>query len=171
MADTSIPVTGSVGGQGSGADGVSLNIPKKSAHDVYLINVMSCLGTHRQVMSQVQSGTDPVVVSSTRECVACIVDSRIRHDLMEAYELGLKKIYNLQGVDLQTKGNLIIRLSQNVIGEVYDFCDQFVGLVRLNVIAPVFAPPPEKEDVKDGDSVQDMSDEELAEAGIPDGDE
>jgi hypothetical protein len=147
-------------GVGGGGD-ISINMPRRNSNDMYLVTMMSILQTHKQVFSQLQTGTDPVAVSTTRECIIAILDSVVKHELLDAFEAALREVEGLK-VDVNTKGYLITRICQAAVSEVYDHLDEYVGLSRLNVTVPLHIPPPENATIDDGDaeSYQDPDDQE-----------
>jgi|GEM_PF-4008254 len=137
----------------SGEGDVAINVPRKNANDLYLSNIMACLGTHRQVFSEIDNVTDPKIISSTRECIIAILDDVIRKDLLNAFETALSEVYSVKGLDNNQKGHLVVRVCQNAVGEVYSFLDEYIGLSRINITVPVYVAPPEQQEGKeDGDS-------------------
>lgn len=143
---------------------VALNIPRKTANDLYLTNIMACLATHRQVFAEIADVTDPKIVASTRECIIAILDDVIRKDLLSAFEAALYEVYNAKGLDNIQKGHYIIRVCQNAVGEVYSFLDEYIGLSRINITVPVYTAPKKKGEPgekEDGDSDPYSTDEDV----------
>jgi hypothetical protein len=153
-------------GAGTGTGDLSINMPKRSSDETYLITIMSCLGTHRQVFSQLTTGTDPIAISTTRECIIAVLDTKVKHELLDAFEAALREVESLK-VDVNTKGYLITRICQSAVSEVYDYLDEYTGLSRLNVVIPIHIPPPEDTGKEDGDTepYQDPDEPDQAEDG------
>lgn len=130
-------------------DEISLNLPRKNADTIYTYRLAGALQTHNMVFAGMQDSTDPYLVSSTREAIICILDSRVKRELLDAFERALEAVDGLTGDRAGDKGRYIVRVCQLAVSEVYDYMDEFIGVQKTTTIARVYTPPSIKQD---GDS-------------------
>lgn len=133
------------GGLSAGAaDEISLNMPRKSANDIYFMGAQNTLSKWNQIIFTLSGTTDPRVVPYARACIGMIVDDNIKNAMYSALRDALAYI---DSTDLtpQEKGNLVIEACQSAVSEVYSYLDEFVGLVKTNAMAPIATVPDERE--------------------------
>ena len=141
MVDNQDSITKTTGGGGD----IGIGVAKRGISDMYTINLMSALSSHKQYCSQLQTGTDPALIAITRSCINAIADDKIRGNLSDAFDNALDAIYRMKGADPAQKGHLIVKVCTSVVGECYSFADQFLGLTKINCLVPLHTDPP-KED-------------------------
>jgi hypothetical protein len=134
--DNKMPTAGSVGG----GDEVSLNMPRKSVHDVYLIHAMNTLSKFNQIIFTLSGPTDPRVVPYTRTCIGLIIDDNIKNSMKKALREALTYIKNTN-LDVTEQGLLQMEACQSAIDEVYSYFDEFIGLSKTNAVVPVASDP------------------------------
>jgi hypothetical protein len=142
MADGQDSISKSTGG---GAD-LALGIAKRGIAEVYSINLMSALSTHKQYCANLQSGNDPALIAVTRSCIAAIADDKVRANLFDAFDAALDAIYRLQGADQARKGHLVVKVCTAAVGECYSWADQFLGLTKINCLVPLHIDPPKEDE-------------------------
>lgn len=145
---------------------ISLGIPKRGTSDAYLIHMMNTLSAHRNLFANLQNITDVRIIPLTRTCIVSVLDDQVRRDLLKAYEHAIEYIQNSSGIDATEKGALVIQASQAVVGEVYSYLDEFIGLSKVNAILPVAEDPPEDDGPRFIKSTRRVSD---GDDGIPAG--
>jgi hypothetical protein len=142
MVDTSIDTGAATAG--GGGDEVSLSMPRKSAHDIYLIDATNTLSKFNQIVFSLTGVTDPRVVPYTRQCINIVLDDTIRNNLRVALKEALEYI-NDCNLDPAMKGDLQIEVCQMAIGEVRSYLDEFIGLAKTNAVVPVASDPTDAE--------------------------
>lgn len=138
MSETQVPST-------AGGDEINLNMPKKSAHDVYLLHAMNKLGKFDQILFTMSSQTDPRIVPYARQCIGLVLDDKIKRALMGALNEGLEYIRSTTDVDMSDKGSMQIQICQAAVSEVYSYLDEFIGLSKTNAVVPLASTPTPEE--------------------------
>ena len=133
-------IAAGAGGSGGGDGEINLSMPRKSAHDVYLIHAFNTLSKFNQIVFTLSSTTDPRVVPYARQCINVIVDDNIRKEMRKALNEALKYLESAD-LDLPTKGALQIEACQNAVGEVTSYLDEFIGLAKTNAVVPIASDP------------------------------
>jgi len=144
--DTSVDSgAGSAGSAASGAgDEISLSMPRKSAHDVYLIHAFNTLSKFNQIVFSLSGTTDPRVVPYTRQCINLVLDDGIKAKMHKALRDALNYIKS-SDLDPQEQGSLQIEACQMAAGEVNTYLDEFIGLAKTNALVPVASDPTDAE--------------------------
>lgn len=145
--DSSIDSGAHSGGSGGGGDGeISLSMPRRSAHDTYLIDATMTLQKFNQIIFSMNGPTDPRVVPYTRQCINLVLDDNIRKAMKIALREALEYIDSLdEDVDMATRGSLQIESCQEALGEVRSYLDEFIGLAKRNAMVPISSDPTEAE--------------------------
>lgn len=141
MATPSSTETSSAGAGGASGDEISLNVPRKGANEIYFVHIASSLSAHRNVMATLQGYTDARVIPITRECIAGILDDKVRTDLFRALAYALEYVATRTDLDPAGKGALTIEVCQHAIAQVYSFLDEFIGLAKTNALIPMCSEP------------------------------
>jgi hypothetical protein len=147
MQDSSIDSRSIAAGspQGGGGEGeVSLNMPRKSAHDMWLMKCLNTLNKFDQIIFTLSGSTDPRVVPYARNCINCVLDDSISDALHAALNAALDYI-NKSDLDPQDKGSLQIEACQMAVGQVNKHMDEVIGLIKTNAIVPISSDPSEAE--------------------------
>lgn len=129
-----------------GGEEISLNMPRKSSHDVYLILVSNTLSAYKAIIFTLAGVTDPRVVPATRQCILQIIDDDIRGKLLKALARGLEYVESREELDPGQKGALQIEICQNAVAQVYSYLDEFIGLSKVNALVPVSSTPTKEEE-------------------------
>jgi hypothetical protein len=155
-----------------GADEVSLNLPKKSSHEAYVFLISNALNGYKQVIFNMTSVTDPVLVPATRQCIIQILDDDIRKKLLKALARGVDYVETRTDLDPAQQGVLLMEVCQNAVAQVYSYLDEFIGLSKVNALVSVSSVPTKEEEEaarqildSEGDLPDDMPDVEGAQAG------
>lgn len=155
-----------------GTDEVSLNLPKKSAHESYTFLISNALNGYKQVIFNMTSVTDPVLVPATRQCIIQILDDDVRKKLLKALARGVDYVESRTDLDPAQQGILLIEICQNAVAQVYSYLDEFIGLSKVNALVSVSSVPTKEEEEaarqildSEGDLPEEMPDSEGAEAG------
>jgi hypothetical protein len=155
-----------------GADEVSLNLPKKSAHESYTFLISNTLNGYKQVIFNMTSVQDPRIVPATRQCIIQILDDDIRKKLLKALARGVDYVDSRTDLDPAQKGVLLLEICQNAVAQVYSYLDEYIGLSKVNALVSVSSIPTKEEEVaareildSEKDFPDDMPDSEGAEAG------
>ena len=108
-------------------------IPPKSAPEAWLNNIF--IGQQRidMIVQTLQGHTDPRVYYMARSLIIKIPDDKIRENLLRALDAEIDKINHLP-ISSEEKGHLTIITSQNAVGQVTAYADEFVGIARTLVI-------------------------------------
>lgn len=160
-SSTETSSAGATSGDASG-DEISLNVARKGTNEIYFVHIASSLSAHRNVMATLQGYTDARVVPITRECIAGILDDKVRTDLFRALEYALEYVATRTDLDPAGKGALTIEVCQHAIAQVYSFLDEFIGLAKTNALVPMCSEPNIKDReaalriIKDSDDMPDL---------------
>lgn len=141
--DTSIDSGAHQGGAGDSE--ISLSMPRKSAHDTYLIDATMTLQKFNQIIFSLNGTTDPRVVPYTRQCINLVLDDVIRKNLTKALTESLDYIDGCSDMTMDQKGSLQIEACQMALGEVRSYLDEFIGLAKKNAMVPIASDPTEAE--------------------------
>lgn len=131
---------------GGGGEEISLNMPRKSSHDVYLILVSNTLSAYKQIIFTLSGVTDPRVIPATRQCILQIIDDDIRSKLLRALARGIDYVESRTDLDPAQKGSLTIEICQNAVAQVYSYLDEFIGLSKVNAIVSMTSVPTKEEE-------------------------
>jgi len=129
-----------------GVDEISINLPKKSAHEIYLFIVSNALNSYKQIIFTMSGVTDPRIIPATRQCIIQIIDDDIRNKLLAALTRGIEYVESRTDLDPGQKGNLMIEVCQNAVAQVYSYLDEFIGLAKVNAVVPVSSVPTKEEE-------------------------
>jgi hypothetical protein len=129
-----------------GADEVSLNLPKKSAHEAYTFLISNALNGYKQVIFNMTSVTDPVLVPATRQCIIQILDDDIRKKLLKALAHALDYVDSRNDLDQPQQAVLRMEVCQNAVAQVYSYLDEFIGLSKVNALVSVSSVPTKEEE-------------------------
>ena len=108
-------------------------IPPKSAPEAWLNNVFIGQQRFDQIIQTLQGHTDPRPYYFARNLIVKIPEDKIRKDLLVALDAEVDKINKLP-ISSEEKGHLIILTSQNAVGQLTSYADEFVGIARTLVI-------------------------------------
>jgi hypothetical protein len=119
-------------------------MPRRTAHDVYLVHVQNTLAKWNQIIFTLSGSTDPRVVPYARTCIGVIVDDNIKDAMFDAL---IDALDYIDSTDLnpQVKGNLVIESCQAAVSQVYSYLDEYIGLSKTNAMAPISSIPDERE--------------------------
>jgi hypothetical protein len=163
MAKESSIDKGATSSSGSGGgEEISLNMPRKSSHDVYLILVSNTLSAYKQIIFTLAGTTDPRVIPATRQCILQIIDDDIRSKLLKALAKGIDYVQTRDDLNPGDKGALTIEICQNAVAQVYSYLDEYIGLSKVNALVSVSSIPTKEEEEAAQeilDSEKDMPDE------------
>jgi hypothetical protein len=127
--------------QGPGGEEIALNMPRRSAHDIYLIKAYNTLAKFDGILFSMQSYTDVRIVPYTRQCITIVLDDAIQDKLFKALNHALDYIKTARGIDATMKGDLQIEVCQKVIGQINLYLDEFIGLSKTNALIPLSSVP------------------------------
>ena len=108
-------------------------IPPKSAPEAWLNNIF--IGQQRldQIIQTLQGHTDPRYYYMARNLIIKIPDETIQVKLLSTLDDEIEKI-NKMDISSEEKGHRVILTSQNAVGQVTLYADEFVGIARTLVI-------------------------------------
>jgi hypothetical protein len=108
-------------------------IPPKSAPEAWLNNIF--IGQQRldMIIQTLQGHTDPRYYYLARNLIIKIPHDDIRENLLRALDAEVDRINNLP-ISSEEKGHLVIITSQNAVGQVTSYADEYVGIARTLVI-------------------------------------
>ena len=108
-------------------------IPPKSAPEAWLNNFF--IGQQRmdQTIQNLEGHTDPKPYYMARQILIKIPHGDIRLKLLKALDETVEKINKLP-ISSEEKGNMIIITSQNIVGEMSSYADEYVGIAHTLVI-------------------------------------
>lgn len=143
MSDTfgeagSVTPGGVVGGLG---EEIALSMPRKSAHDMYLMKAYNTLMKFDGILFSMASYTDPRVVPYTRQCITIVLDDVIRDKMFAALAAGLDYVKTSKDLDPASKGDKQIEVCQRAIAQVNSYLDEFIGLAKTNALVPLASVP------------------------------
>ncbi len=126
---------GSEAGQQAGS--VALNIPKRSGHEFYLGQIMGTIRVFTNIIANMQNISDARIIPAARQCIITISDDKIRYMMLGTFRAALVDIEKDKTLSIEKKSSQIIEVCQIVIGEVYSYADEFLGISKVNVVAPL----------------------------------
>lgn len=126
-------------------DEISLNLPRKSAHDTYLMGMQIRLQKFDQIIFTMPGPTDMRIVPYTRNCIAGILDDGIKEAMFKALRDALQYVKSIEGISVDEKGWLQIEVCQAAISQVHSYLDEYVGLSRTNALIPISSTPTQEE--------------------------
>ena len=151
MADMSTPSsTGGVNPPNMSEE-LSLNIPRRSAKDLYLFRVLNSVDLFHRYLASADFSKPLRLKTYVRNCVSMIADDELRDTILDNFEDACAYVMSYTGIDATDRTDLLLEVATAVVGDVISYCDEFCGVSRSNVLVPlVDLPDPRiQEAVKD----------------------
>ena len=117
-------------------DELKTGIPMKSAPEAWLINILNGMMRGDLIVAGLQGYTDPRMYLHARGQIVKIPDSGIRLRLLKQLDDEIARIES-STLTNEEKGLHKIIASQNALGGVMDYFDEFVGIVRTLTIKKI----------------------------------
>ena len=125
-------------GSSDGQGGITLNIPKRSGSEYYVGQIMGTIRVFTNIIATMQNITDSRIVPAARQCIITISDDKIRYAMLTKFRDALAAIEkDSQHASVEQKAAVIMEVCQVIVGEVYSFADEFLGISKINVVAPL----------------------------------
>lgn len=128
----------------AGGDEISLTVPRRSPHDMYLAHTLNTHGRFSQIIFTMTGLTDPRIVPYARQCIIQIADDNVRSKLLASLAYGVEWVKTCEDKDPTEKGELIIEVCQNALAQAYSYLDEHIGLSKVNALVPLGTVPNEK---------------------------
>jgi len=122
-----------------GGEGTKLmRLPKKSIQSEYLVSVLLAIRDFDTIIKNLPSADDPRPRLMARQIVNRILDDEIRYKLIDAFDNKIKEISNdKQYTNVGMKSIRIVEVSQDTVGEVNSYLDEFFALHKGQAIGDV----------------------------------
>jgi hypothetical protein len=134
MTESAIDSAGELGS--GGEQSKQFRLPSKNINREYLISCLLALRDFDAIIKNMQRLDDPRFRIMARQIVNRILDDDIRYSLLTAFDLKLKEIADSNAIaDVQSAN--IITASQDIVGEVNSYLDNFFALHKGQVIGDV----------------------------------
>ena len=124
-------------------DEISLNIPRKTGKDLYLMQVLRQIERFNMYVSSLDYSKPLRLRIITRSCIMMISDDTKRRSLLRAYTDAVDYTNCYSGLDNVDMIDRQLDIAVNAVGEVISWCDEFLGVSRQNVLVPLVAEPSE----------------------------
>ena len=134
MDGLGVDVTGELAG-GSG-EGKQIRLPKKNMQSEYLLSCLLAIRDMDGVCRNIQRLDDPRPPITARQIINRILDDEIRYKLLDALDKKIEEINNSKDNE-KIKSAAIVRASQDAIGEVNSYLDEFFALHKGQLIGDV----------------------------------
>ena len=134
MAEPGLDSAGELSG-GSG-EGKQIRLPRKSMQSEYLLSCLLAIRDMDAVCRNMQRLDDPRPPITARQIINRILDDEIRYKLLDALDAKIDEI-NASKDSEKIKSAAIIRASQDAIGEVNSYFDEFFALHKGQLIGDV----------------------------------
>jgi len=121
---------------GGGEAGSLMRLPKKSIQSEYLMTVLLDKRTFTSSLKDLQRIDDPRPQILARQVINGILDDDIRYAILDAFDKKLKEIADSQE-NADTKAMNAIKTSQDCVGEVNSYLDEFFALHKGQEIGDV----------------------------------
>ena len=117
-------------------DSKQLRLPNKSINSEYLYSILLAIRDMDGIIKSLQRSDDIRPKLMARQIINRILDDEIKYSLLDKFNLGLEQIENGEGDDY-VKGARVIAFSQDAVGEVNSYLDEYFGLHKGQVIGDV----------------------------------
>jgi hypothetical protein len=134
MTDDALAQTAPDGG---GGESRLLRLPKKSIQSEYLISSLLVVRTLDSVLADLKRLDDPRPRIIARQVINRILDDDIRYALLDKFDEKIQKINSGSGTTADEKAISIISCSQDFVGEVNSYFDEFFALHKGQEIGDV----------------------------------
>jgi hypothetical protein len=120
-----------------GGEGTKLmRLPKKSIQSEYLVSVLLSIRDFDSIIKNLASTDDPRPRLMARQIVNRILDDEIRYKLIDAFDTKVKMI-NSDSQNINLRAIRIVEASQDAVGEVNSYLDEFFALHKGQAIGDV----------------------------------
>jgi hypothetical protein len=113
-----------------------LDRPIKSGPEAYLASVLFSIGEIDRVISNMSGPTDRRPYLLLRQLISRIPSDEIRTDLFDKLDEEMQRIKETYE-DVETQGKAVSEIIAPFTGAVIAYFDEFVGIERKQIIAPV----------------------------------
>lgn len=117
-------------------DSKQLRLPNKSINSEYLYSILLAIRDMDGIIKSLQRSDDIRPKLMARQIINRILDDEIKYSLLDKFNQGLEQIENGEGDDY-VKGARVIAFSQDAVGEVNSYLDEYFGLHKGQVIGDV----------------------------------
>lgn len=119
-----------------GSESKSIRLPRKNINQEYLTGILLEKRDLDAIIKNINTTDDPRIYLMARQIINSILDDEIRYKLIDALDEEINKING--GKESTTeKGVKIIKASQDAVGEVNSYLDEFFALHKGQVIGDV----------------------------------
>ena len=125
-------------GQSSDSSGESkqIRLPKKSIQYEYMTSILLVERSFDQVLVDLRQISDPRPRILARQIINRVLDDPIRYSILDKFAYNLDKISRGTGT-ADEKALSVISLSQDAVGEVNSYLDEFFALHKGQEIGDV----------------------------------
>ena len=134
MAEFGIDTAGELAG-GSG-EGRQIRLPKKNMQSEYLMSCLLVVRDMDNVCRNLQRLDDPRPPIVARQVINRVLDDPIRYKLIDSLDTKILEI-NGGSENERVKQATIVRASQDIVGEVNSYLDEFFALHKGQLIGDV----------------------------------
>lgn len=121
---------------GTGGEARQMRLPKKSIQSEYLMSILMVERSFDQVLVDLKRVDDPRPRVLTRQIINRVLDDEIRYRIIDAFNANIIKINEGKGTS-EEKALDIISLSQDTVGEVNSYLDEYFALHKGQEIGDV----------------------------------
>jgi hypothetical protein len=121
---------------GTGGDARQMRLPKKSIQSEYLMSILMVERSFDQVLVDLKRVDDPRPRVLARQIINRVLDDPIRYSIIDSFNANIDKINNAPGTS-EEKALNIISLSQDTVGEVNSYLDEYFALHKGQEIGDV----------------------------------
>ena len=118
------------------SDNKQIRLPNKNINSEYLMSIMFAIRDMDSIIKDIKRVDDPRPQFMARQIINRVLDDEIRYIMIDKFDAAIKKIEAGEGDDY-VKGRAVIQLSQDIVGEVNSYLDEFFGLHKGQVIGDV----------------------------------
>lgn len=113
-----------------------IRLPKKSIQQEYLMSCQLALRTFDIMLADLKRIDDPRPRILARQIINRILDDDIRYKLLDKFDEKLEAVKNAPGNEDEHAAE-VIRISQDFVGEVNAYFDEFFAIHKGQVIGEI----------------------------------
>jgi hypothetical protein len=119
-----------------------IRLPKKSINSEYFFSILLVIRTLDNVLGNMQRIDDPRPPILARQIINRILDDDIKYELLDKFDSKMKEINEMKDSSGQPASSIEkweekVRVSQDFVGEVTSYLDEFLALHKGQEIGEV----------------------------------
>lgn len=118
-------------------------LAQRTSKDMFLAHIMFKLNKFDNLVSTMDSTSDPRIIPMTRQIIIAVMQDGRRQNLLQVLRQNLAKLDDDTKMSAEKRYDLKLETCQNALGEVYSYLDDEFNISLFDTIAPMVSYPAE----------------------------